>query len=360
MRLLSASLVVVFALVASSTFAGTYVVDSSGGGDFEDLRVAWYTTGEGDTLLLVAGTYYAAQDTIGWPLRIDGSVPALVGQAGAAQTEIRGDGVVSAFRLLEYSNVHLEGIAFREFGALLDRSYSPEEGMTLTFIDNIIEGCGSWYALDARSCTYSSVIQGNLITGNPGTGIYLYHNSGLIEDNEISHNGGGIRGSCCEEPTIQRNHVHHNAGGGIGTGFYAYITDNTIEHNGGSGISTSSTTSDSRIEHNIIRFNGGGIVLHMYSSLQFHFNDVYGNEPYNVECTPYLYGAEFDATMNWWGTTDPAVIAAGILDCSDDPEVMTCVVFDPWCTSPGCGTTAVSPMTWGAIKSLYRFDAMGR
>jgi hypothetical protein len=103
-----------------------------------------------------------------------------------------------------------------------------------------------------------------------------------------------------------------------------------------------------------MRYNGGGIYVYFYSTLTFHYNQVYGNEPYNVECSPWTSGTEFDATMNWWGTTDPQEIAAGIFDCNDDPEVPTCVLFDPWCTDPDCGVTAVTPTTWGAIKSLYR------
>ncbi len=347
-------LVVACAVVASSASADTYVVDPSGGGDFEDLGFAWHVTGEDDTLLLVPGTYQAVEGVYGWPLLIDGNVPALVGQAGAEQTEMCGDGLISAFYRLDYSYVHIEGIAFRGFGALIDRSSQAEVGITLKFIDNVVESCESWYALDASTCSQSSIIRGNLITGNPGAGIYMYHNFGLIEGNEICYNGRGIGGVCCEEPTIRQNHVHHNAGYGILTGFYACITDNIIEHNGGSGILTNSVSGANVIEGNVIRFNGGGIVLYMYSSLQFHRNDVYGNEPYNVECESYTSGAEFDATMNWWGTTDPDAIAAGIFDCHDDPEVETCVIFDPWCMGPGCDGTAVKPGTWGGIKSLYR------
>jgi hypothetical protein len=354
MKTLLIAVAVVLVISVGPASADTYIVDPSGGGDFVDLRVAWYATGGGDTLLLVPGTYEAESGASGWPLRLNGDDPALVSQAGAGQTEISGDGSVTCFRLVSDSVVHLEGIAFRGFAELLNNDPLSGTGMTLTFIDNIIEDCGSNYALNACWCNSWSVIRGNLITGNSGSGIYMYHYFGVIEDNEICFNARGAVGNCCEEPTIHRNHIHHNVGTGVRSAFCADIADNVIEYNGGYAIASSATGSSTVIENNILRFNGGGIVLNMYSSLQFHHNDVYGNEPYNVECSVYVSGAEFDATMNWWGTTDPDAIAAGIFDCNDDPEVETCVIFDPWCMGPGCEPTVVGPTTWGGIKSLYR------
>ena len=353
MRLWLAVLAVAAAVLASSACADTYVVDPSGGGDFEYLGYAWHMTGEGDTLLLAPGTHYATQGSYWWPMLLDGDIPALVSLAGAGSTEVRGDGVVAAFYRVESCHVHIEGIAFREFGELIDWDGYPQVGVSLEFIDNVIDGCGSSCALDASLCG-PSVIRGNLITGNPGCGIYVYHNWGLIEGNEVCYNASGISGVCCEEPTIRQNHVHHNAGSGIRTGFHANISENIIEYNEGPGVNAGIVSSYDSVLNNVIRYNGGGILINMYTTFQFHYNDVYGNEPFNVWCYQYTMGAEFDATMNWWGTTDPVEIAAGISDCHDDPAIETCVLYDPWCDAPGCEVTPVRPATWGQIKSLYR------
>jgi hypothetical protein len=76
----------------------------------------------------------------------------------------------------------------------------------------------------------------------------------------------------------------------------------------------------------------------------------------NVEAVKYCSArAEtFDATGNWWGTTDPSLIAAGILDCADDPEIPRCIRYEPWCLDPACTSSAASRISWGAIKALYR------
>ena len=64
--------------------------------------------------------------------------------------------------------------------------------------------------------------------------------------------------------------------------------------------------------------------------------------------------SDYDATMNWWGTTDPDLIAEHIWDCNDDPGLGVCILFDPFCKNPNCEPTLVEPVTWGAIKLLYR------
>ena len=199
----------------------------------------------------------------------------------------------------------------------------------------------------------SGLIARNVIRNNGGSGINMYHFFGPIEENEICHNSGsGLVGVCCEEPTIQRNHIHHNSGNGISTSFYCYAYHNLIEHNGGAGISPYMSF---RIEHNIIRGNSVGVMLPDHPLGSLHFNDIYDNTSYAIDHwwhdpDPW----EVDATENWWGTADPDEIAAAIWDCHDDPSIGTCVVYDPWCTTPGCEPVAVEATSWGAIKAMYR------
>ena len=58
--------------------------------------------------------------------------------------------------------------------------------------------------------------------------------------------------------------------------------------------------------------------------------------------------------MTGWGTTDPALVAEHIWDCHDHPEVGLCIVFSPFCSSPNCEPTLVEPLSWGAIKAMFR------
>ncbi|MBE0564814.1 MAG: right-handed parallel beta-helix repeat-containing protein [Krumholzibacteria bacterium] len=67
---------------------------------------------------------------------------------------------------------------------------------------------------------------------------------------------------------------------------------------------------------------------------------------------PNAPGAPFtiDATGNWWGTTDPAEIAAGILDLQDDPALDYRIVFEPFLGGP----VPVRNRSLGGVKALFR------
>ena len=350
MRLLLAVIAGLLGLAASLTASASSVtVDCTGGGDFEDIAEAiWYTNV--DTILVAPCTYHVTEDW--WPVPLDGGSPTIIGVGGASATIIEGDGTRDAFFVFsgDYNaHISIHGLTFR---GVRRPVWNLGGGGLFLFTDNIIEDCA--HGLDANGAWGSSLVARNLIKNCGGTGISIYHNNGVIEQNEICYNAGGIGGVCCEQPTIRQNHVHHNTGCGIGTGFHANITDNLIEHNGGPGISTWSVSGNDVIDGNVIRFNGAGVVLEGFSFFQFHHNDVYGNDSYNVECDEHTGGLELNATMNWWGTTDPGEIAAGIHDCHDDPAVSCCVIYEPWCTQPGCEASSVENVTWGRLKSLYR------
>lgn len=63
-------------------------------------------------------------------------------------------------------------------------------------------------------------------------------------------------------------------------------------------------------------------------------------------------GAPFtiDATGNWWGTADPAEIAAGILDLEDDPALDYRIEFEPFLGGP----VPAKPSSLGGVKALFR------
>jgi hypothetical protein len=94
---------------------------------------------------------------------------------------------------------------------------------------------------------------------------------------------------------------------------------------------------------NVIRSNNVGLFLESGEAMSIHGNDVYGNASYEFECSPWSCKPfDLDAAMDWWGATDYHAIADAIRDCTDEPTISCCIVFEPWCTSPGCEPTVVS------------------
>jgi len=342
------------AVAAGSVSAHTITVDCQGLGDFEDLPLAVWAGDESDTVLVEPCVYHVG--SFGWPIQLSADSPTIVGREGAEVTILQGTGTQSAFVIGRGFRACIKGLTFRNLEHVIDRGKGDRAGF-VHFTENVIEYCGE--GLNASNLLDTSVVSDNVIIYCDGYGIYMYHNSGIISGNEVCYNVCGITGSCCETPTIQGNHVHHNSAVGIHTVFYANVTENIIEYNG-LGIFTESTGYSNVFANNIIRFNAGatyypgGVFFGGYGPMQFYHNDVYGNEPHNFACDEYSSACVIDATMNWWGTTNPHEIAAGIYDCSDDPGIDACVVFDPWCACPGCEPTIVKPATWGSIKSLYR------
>ncbi len=348
MRLLLLSAFVA-ALLPTGAQADNITVDCNGGADYTSIKAAILAAGPDDTVVVFPCEYWIGY---GWPVTLDCESPSILGVQGAGEVVLLGDGSRSVFHIAEGvtdARVVVSGLTFRSVNKVINKDYDATGHMEFTH--NVIEDCGM--GLDATGMDESSVIAWNTIRNNSGHGLNIFHCSATIMGNEITENTTGIRGACCERPLIRGNHIHHNVEYGIRTGFYGMITDNTIDYNGGTGIELNSVTSNP-VERNVIRFNGTGVQFYMYTSFSFHYNDVYGNGSHNLECMPGAAGSSLDATMNWWGTTDPLEIAAGIWDCNDDPELETSVVFQPCCSDPGCAPTAALPASWGAIKGLYR------
>lgn len=340
--------------MAAQSSAGVITVDCSGGADFTDLREAILAGSADDTLLVSPCTYVVHPGyppyIPGWPVELTETTPTIIGVGGADVTIVEGDGTTSAFVIpasASYGRAHIHGVTFRNVADFIDRE-DYDVGCYFDFTDNVVEQCAS--GLNASSS--AGVIARNIIRNNGGIGIYVYHNSGLIEDNEVCYNDRGISGPCCESPTIRGNHVHHNTLFGVAITFDGQVLDNVIEHNGTQGVRLFGYGT---VEGNIIRNNNVGVYLYDGCSVSLHWNDIYDNYARNFAGIDLMSDCTLDATMNWWGTTDPEEIAAGILDRNEDPAIGVLVEFDPWCEEPGCEEpNPVQPTSWGNIKALYR------
>ncbi len=349
MRLATVLSVLLAALLAPITHANVLFVDPSGGGDYDNIPEAVAAGGLIDTVLVAAGTY-AVTAANGWPVILDPPAPTLMSVAGAAATVLEGDGATAAFARGTADGVELKVVGFtiRNTTRVVDLDF----GMTyeILFTDNIVESNG--YGLEADNTMSDGLIARNTFINNGNFGISTYHLWGTIELNEIMGSPIGIKGVCCEEPLIRNNYIHDNMQEGIKTGFGARIEGNIIEGNGAAGVSTEGGP-DNYVQGNFIRENETGLFLAYPNGIDLRFNDIHDNTTYDLMLGPASPAGTFDATHNWWGTTDPDAIAAGIWDCEDDPAVACCVIFEPCCASPGC-PTQTDASTWGGIKAMYR------
>jgi len=342
-------------LACSSATAWTVTV---GPDDPMDLIMAWYTSSSVCTVRMLPGTYVVGEPAIHWPLPLTENSPCLVGDGGPDGVIIQGTGVEQAFFLDENvwdAHIHFEHITFLGLHEIIGRVSTSTGGAgVVCFADNIVEGCGggaSYPALRVTGC--SGIIARNEFRDNLGYCVGTYHTSAAIEDNEMYGSLGGIRDQCCESPAVRRNHVHDNSEIGIDTGYYqgGPIEYNIVERNG-TGLTLGSYFD---VEYNIVRENTRGVACGgiAVGNAAVHHNDIYDNVEYDL-MSASEGPLNHDCTMNWWGSTDPLVIAAGIRDCNDDPDLNVTVVFEPFCVAPGCGSTPVQSRTWGAIKAMYR------
>jgi len=59
---------------------------------------------------------------------------------------------------------------------------------------------------------------------------------------------------------------------------------------------------------------------------------------------------ELDFRNNYWGTSDPAELAARIVDGYDDPSEYVYVRYEPYSSDP----MSNEERSWGEIKALYK------
>jgi len=338
--------------LASAATCGVIVVDPVGGGNFDNIPEAMFHGSADDTVLVLPGFYEVeAGIAYEWPVALHSDSPTLVSQAGAELTLIFGGGMQPAFEVPDSTfnaRVFITGFKFQWLEAPLDWGY-PTSG-TVHFTDNIVEGC--YAGMDVRMG--EGLVARNVIEGPGVCGIQAGHFDGVIEDNEIHGFKDGIIGTD-GNTVMQRNHIHDNGISGVAGFDNCIAIDNLVENNGWSGFSISF---DAHLTGNVIRGNGTGINFWggPHNGLM-NGNDIYDNVEFAVHsyCEGHIPDPpDFEATMNWWGTTDPDAIAASISDCHDSRWAAVCFVVEPWCTAPGCDPTPTEPSSWGAIKVLYR------
>ena len=169
---------------------------------------------------------------------------------------------------------------------------------------NIISGCstaaiqvGGASAQGGHTPRYNNVtILDNLLYGN-GYGIQ-HGGIGRVDGNAIVRNNFGVKGG---DPIVD-NIIANNSIGVIG----GSIIEGNLIVNNGLGLDGGVQIRNNTIINNTVAIRGG------FSSA--NYNNIYGNG-LNINFTS---SADGNATYNWWGTTDVAVINQTIYDYKND------------------------------------------
>jgi len=317
-------------------------------GAYATIQEAVEQAGNGDTILVEAGTYDEARilfDTKG-NIR-------LLSRRGRAATEINGDlDLVNSSKIVVsgFTISGRVGISCNTFTVIADCDIANPNGNGI-----VITGCPGGAYSDVR-------IAGNCIRDNSGRGIDAELSGGkaTIAGNEIRNNGASGVSITHSYSEVAGNVIRDNAGHGIeivlGT---SAMHGNTIAGNTGAAIRVTSGDNPytQTISADIVAFNGSAGL----------FGDTGGI--YNVSCCDVWNngaGGGFNyagAIPNQTGVAgnislDPFFCdrAAGDLSLQEGSPalVQSCgtmgAVDEPGCPQPD----AVREMPWGKLKSIYK------
>ncbi len=118
------------------------------------------------------------------------------------------------------------------------------------------------------------------------------------------------------------------------------------------GLYLSNNPENIIVEDNYIK--GGlhpALLISKAQPLSIKNNDIIRGSGYAVALENYTQEVfNIDLTDNYWGTTDPEEIAAGILDGHTDSSIHAYVIFDPYCGS----SVPAENISLDGLKALFR------
>ena len=175
---------------------------------------------------------------------------------------------------------------------------------------NVIEYCKVYYAYN---------------------GVHNHASTAVVLNSEFSNNGTALsfKKADFEHPCwmfIEHNRIAGNKSGISLRDCIANIAFNVIEDNEFYGLWIKEDT-DSRIAFNSIAGNGKGVYLYKAPFTKISYNNIHDNTEYNIVMAEENPNG-VDATMNWWGTTDPSKITPTFFD-KDADDTLGKITFEP-------------------------------
>ncbi|MGP8321838.1 MAG: right-handed parallel beta-helix repeat-containing protein [Methanosarcinaceae archaeon] len=243
-------------------FANVIVVDINGNGDFDTIQAAIDISVSGDTVLVLAGTYFEN-------INYQGKNICVMSSAGADSTTIDGS------QPLDFTYRSVVTFISGEDSTAILSGFTITGGTGMYFVDGAyVERIGGGIICDMGS---SPVIENNIIRDNTaacGGGLEIANSSNpIIRYNIIWQNMGS-----------KYDATWVNAGGGIDVALNAkpIILNNTIVDNecldGGGGVGVI-FSGKPFLYNNIIVNNDGGGISAISGQAQAFYNDVWNNTP---------------------------------------------------------------------------------
>jgi len=222
-----------------------------------------------------------------------------------------------------------------------------------TFSNNIIEGCsvGIYLAMSKNVTVSHNIIRYSTI--GSGDSYFANAGEGILNWNTKAWGTGNWQDPI--NNIIESNVIEYSARQGICLGAWeeifsvsgTVVRDNIIRYSGNEpGIDLMYVTGALNITGNDIYSNPTGIgVGPGVSDVIAHYNNISGNTAYGIKNTSSVI---VNATLNWWGTTDPVAIAA---------KITGPVTYNPWLGIP---TTVYVDTTYTGTSAgghLFGYDA---
>ncbi len=292
---------------------------------FATLNAAIAIASAGDVIYVDAGTY-TGDVNITKPLTLRGAkfgIPA--GPAASPAGRGTNETIITAgamFYAASVDDITVDGFTVNVGTGLYG---IVARGLNSVVINNIVTGIVNPLILQTGIATRANAplrVHSYLIRNNNVTGCRtcIFFDGNLENPSEISFNyaaGGSTSGfqiTGSSNHTFRANVAENNTQGLILTKGNTIIEQNTFRNNSFAGIKLAGTAdlSGNNIQFNFFENNLSGIALTNPNAgavnNQAHYNSFTGN----VANIASEHAANFDATCNWYGTTDLPTITASI------------------------------------------------
>lgn len=360
--------------------ARTWRVERDGTGDFSVIQTAVSTAAPGDTIRIGPGqfdefTFRSSPsecacvhvDRTGLTFIGSGREQTTIGSSGYVGVTVCGFSIYPADYQTRIENLGTHGLVYgvRAEDSDVVVANCEFDGCTYNGIDATGES-----ALVVESCDFRSNSVGIDIFDGP---ILHASNCGFTGPGFAAirlHGGTGHVVRDCDVQDLAHGVMFGSARGLIahcrlaGAGPMIEVANCEVVTILGNDVSAESyaarfASSTAEVRGNV--FNGGtlGCIVASSARLDMHGNHILNGGALSLQAEWYHYDDltrpfDLDLTGNYWGTDDPAQIAAWIDDYNDHPPSdmshWIIVNFDPF--SPH--EVSTEPVSWGALKCLFR------